>query len=141
MANNEYYKKRNILIDFEDLIKDQWYAITINPCDKYQHFKVLNRIGTCLEDLNKVFMFYKGIDYEMYPELSSKGRFHWHGKIKIKDKVHFYTTIIPYLISKCTITLKEIGKEEDWEDYCTKQKEFHDYIEIMHYTNVPVCRT
>jgi len=36
----EWKKQKNILLDLEDIDDSIWYAITYNPCDKYQHLKM-----------------------------------------------------------------------------------------------------
>lgn len=131
-------KQRNELIDFEDLEINKWYAFTVNPIDKYQHFRSFNRSGECLKDLNSIFCHYKAYEIDLYPELSKKGRFHYHGIIKVMDKVWFYLSVIPHLLSVATISIKEIKDEAIWLEYCRKQHEFHDYITLNHFTPIPL---
>jgi len=139
MATEEN-RKRNIIPCFEDLKVNEWYAITINPCDKYQHFRDPNRIGKFLNTLEDL-LFHTGVyKYKLWVELSPKGRLHLHGKIKIINKVNFYTNVVNYLTTRATVVIKTLEYEQEWFIYCNKQWELHDYIRDNHYTSMPLTK-
>lgn len=123
------YKVKNQIPDLEDLKVDQWYAITINPQDKYQFFNRVNRITDCLHKMrDDVLQHIGSYDYKIWPELSPKGRFHVHGIIRVTDKINFYLYCVPALLSRGTLVIKEIEDPLIWEEYCKKQSELHEHI-------------
>lgn len=123
------YKVKNQIPDMEDLKVDQWYAITINPQDKYQFFNKVERHDKCLHKMrDDVLQTLESYDYILWPELSPKGRFHVHGKIRVVDKINFYSYCVPALLSRGTLVIKLIEQEDEWNKYCTKQSEYHEYL-------------
>lgn len=108
------------------------YAITVNPCDDHQYFKLdtSSRIESC-----KIFMIHcidnmAATPIILYPEVSSKGRIHWHGLIKFKtypDVLKFFITHVPGLLSKASIEIDTISDPHVWDEYCTKQKSLFDW--------------
>jgi len=125
------YKVKNQIPDLEDLKVDQWYAITINPQDKYQRFNRQDRHNECMHDLrDKILISIDSYDYKLWPELSSKGRFHVHGIIRVMDKINFYAYCVPALLSRGTVVIKPLDDNTpgEWEKYCTKQVEYHEYL-------------
>ncbi|UOF82064.1 rep protein [Circoviridae sp.] len=144
MVSNPVYKKKNDIIDFENMIDGVFYAITINPNDKHQYFHNPIRLGNFLTDLKKEYLYKIDGTYEfdVYPEVSSKGRLHWHGFIKVYDKVNFYLFDIPNIIRKGTLVIREMNDEDSWLEYVTKHREFHTYIREHNYTKIPIrCKT
>lgn len=132
------YKERNIIPELELMQPNKWYAFSCNPCDKYQHFKAMNRMGLFIGDLSNLFLHTGIYKYELYIELSPKGRLHLHGRIKINKIVEFYLNVVSYLTTRSTVVIKPIDDEKKWAEYCTKQHDLHNYIEIHHYTPMPI---
>jgi len=142
LENKGCPKHKHIMVPFESLIRDEWYAITINPCDKMQMWHSLNREGECMMQLSKILNNSKNIyTYELYPEYSPKGRFHWHGRIKIHNKIIFYSSSIPHILKYSKIVIKDITSNIEWSEYCMKQEELHEYIEMNHYTKMPITNS
>lgn len=139
MAENGFYKKKNVLLKLEEIDSDVYYAITYNPCDKYQHFKDGVRLTKCIKDIHEC-LFYSCSVYELklYPELSPMGRFHVHGTIKIKDPVQFCLIHVPHLTNRGTLVLKPLTNEDEWEKYCNKQALFHAYVRDQTFNSIPI---
>lgn len=125
------FKVKNQIPSLEDLKIDEWYAITINPQDKYQRFNRQDRHNECLHDLrDKVIVNMDTYSYKLWPELSPKGRFHVHGIIKVDNKINFYAYCVPALLSRGTVVIKPLDPDTpgEWEKYCTKQIEYHEFL-------------
>lgn len=139
-------KPQHVIPDMEDLEHDYRYCFTYNPCDKYQHFKTHDRTSSFMQDMDKLF-YHNCYSLELYPELSKKGRYHYHGYITIHDKVLFYLFAVPVLIANGTMHIvkeeppKPDSKYKSWQEYITKQSIFHEYIEENHYKNIPFTFT
>lgn len=124
-------KAKHDILPLEIITTKDRYAFTYNPCDKYQHFGAINRLKLCIDDLSICIVFASNIyKIEVWPELSSKGRFHIHGFIRIMDPIIFYTYSAPALMTKGTVVIKEIADYDGWQQYCNKQFEFHEYCRL-----------
>lgn len=137
-----FSKSKHVTIPYEDFNVGEWYAITINPCDKYQHWEAGNRVGRLLTEIKSDIIFFNIMQYELWMEISSKGRLHFHGYVKAEkenEKNFFFISGLPRLLRKCTVVLKELDENEmEWNRYCRKQWQFHLYILQMHYTEMPL---
>lgn len=123
------FKKKNQIPNYEDVSTGVLYAVTLNPSDKFQHFNMTSRVNKTIVDLESI-LFYNDAEWELYPEISCKGRIHFHGYVSIRDKNNFYLYNIPYLLKRCTIVIKDIHSFEDptyWNEYIEKQLTFHAY--------------
>ncbi|AXH77558.1 MAG: putative replicase-associated protein [Cressdnaviricota sp.] len=133
-----FKKPRNDIPSYEDMLIGVRYAITINPCDKMQKFRDPLRLTSFLNEISKLLYHNNKIyRYTLYPELSPKGRLHYHGYITILDIDTFYLYSIPNLLKMSTIVIKPIKEEskEMWQNYCIKQSDFHSYI-LEHYMTI-----
>lgn len=122
-TNNSQHK----LVKPEDVVETVEYAFTLNPGDQpnqsglgvnefkrwftAQRISILNILGN-----------YANID--LYPEISSKGRIHFHGFLTIKDIFNFYYKCVPRLMVHYSIEMDTIADRAVWKTYCTKQEEF-----------------
>jgi len=85
-----FVKKKNQIPDMDELITGQIYSLTINPTDRIQYFHETNRFIKCVKDIIEKVLLYQCLDYQLYIEISKKGRIHFHGCIRVKDKFMFY---------------------------------------------------
>lgn len=138
--NGDWYKPKNVFPPLEDLVENKCYAITINPCDKYQHFHSMMRLEKCIDDLDKILADIGCYEYVLYPELSPKGRFHWHGFFVVIDKIRFYSYSIPHLLRCGTVVLKELVDVEEWKKYVHKQDVLHRWINKNTKYFLPIVR-
>lgn len=136
---NRNFRPKNQLLHPEKVIKDIEYAVTFSPNDQAQHFG---------EKYSREDKFYDGFvnwfnenirfcHLTLNLEISSKGRLHWHGILKVKDVARFYMYDVPEILLKNTFVVKEIrealeGSEyESWDAYCHKQQPlFPDYQNV-----------
>lgn len=138
-----YVKTKSFLPDYEDFDYTKWYALTINPSDKFQYFANPHRISLCIKDIKETILFYKYILFELYMEISPKGRIHWHGRIGFDsqyDVTMFYIFAVHGLLTKSTVVIKDIDDNDKWTEYITKQKDFHRYIKDMYHVKMPIQR-
>lgn len=117
---------------------DYWnYSLTItfkselNKYKPWQQFRdtigvVSRHIASCSDD------------FEIYPELTLKGRIHYHIRLLLKDKIAFYKKLIPFL-NKCGHF--DLGKTlslNDWLEYCKK-----DHVcmkEVLEFPFIPITK-
>lgn len=135
----EWKKHKNVLIDFEDIDITKRYAITFNPCDKYQYFKDGQRLVKCMNEIcSSLFYSLNVYTIELYPELSKNGRFHVHGYIQINDPIQWCLHHVHHLTNRGTLVLKPITEEEEWKKYITKQVALHRHIQNQTFRLIPI---
>jgi len=114
-----------------ELCENKDFAITISPSDRLQYFNNSERMQVSYITTVKL---YKDIlnkylnKYELYLEVSPKGRIHYHGTINIKDIIGFLLYVIPQLENTCNVCIKNIDNADEWKTYYSKQQEL-----VRHY--------
>lgn len=134
------FKKEKCNIELDKVELNVPYAITINPCDKYQYFGMKNRINLFMKGLELDYRVYLPPNYSLYIELSEIGRLHWHGTIiyrEYDEVIYFYMNKVNQLLKHCNIKIKPI-KDEGWEEYHCKQYIFHKHIEFKTRFTFPI---
>lgn len=119
-------KPKTQIPEMDTIVTGVTYAFTYNPSDKHQYFGQSNRLNKCVADLDTI-MFYKSMRYEIYPELSRKGRIHFHGYVIFDEIVDSYMYSIPFLLKHGTVVIKQIDDSVTWMQYCCKQYKFHEW--------------
>lgn len=125
----------------EDIKLNTFYALTINPNDKFQFIKVKDRF----EHFKKAFaeLFYKKLatsEYKMYVEESNVGRLHLHGIIRFIswDEAQDFYNFLMKIKDTCTFmfsnedeALSEEKKEKykTWRIYMKKQLKYWKRLE------------
>lgn len=122
---NEYSN----IIDIETIELNLPYTFTINPCDDHQHWKLdtQSRIESCRIFMQHQIDQFSSCPTELFPEVSCKGRIHWHGKIVFKnhdDILKFYISHIPNLLYKSLIEIDTIADNDKWNTYIKKQYKY-----------------
>lgn len=109
-------KRAHDIVPPEEIVLGEWFAISINPDDAGQLWGHPERLRFCVNHFKKTIWPQSNDIYcEVYPELSSKGRFHWHGFLQFSTNqqvVHFYTNMIHYLCLHATITIKHFFEND-----------------------------
>lgn len=121
-------KPKNQIPEMDSIFTGIAYAFSFNPSDKHQYFGQSNRLNKCVSDLDSIFL-YKSMKYELYPELSRKGRIHFHGYVIFDEPIEGYMYSIPLLLKHGTITIIPIEDSLKWMEYCCKQYKFHEYCQ------------
>lgn len=137
------FKPSHITIPLEDLIMGAPYAVTINPTDEFQHWNSACRVTSCYDSLEQKILWgtITTCQWRLYPELSSKGRFHWHGFVTVWDPVKFYLLNIHHILKRATFVMKPLEDDDGrWFDYCLKQHEFHTVINNTTFVRVPFVK-
>ncbi len=124
------FKPKHVLPQLEEYVLNKKYALSLNPCRQYK----LNRLAKQISFLLKVFQNEKYRDYfkiELYPELSSTSRFHWHGYLIISNIFLFVRDVVPCIVDEYTVNIKDITDKDVWFKYCTKQLKYwtENYID------------
>lgn len=141
-GKTEFVKKdRYTIPEYHDIELGKEYAISLNPCDKYQHFRSFKRPNEFMSDTSHIRECIPHC--RLYVEISKKGRLHYHGYMMIETEEElneFYTYSIPKMISAGTICIKNIDDEKIWKDYCLKQAKYHKYIKMVTFQPIPYKR-
>lgn len=115
---------KNQFIPYERLNVREMYAFTFNP----ERQPVLaHPIGVKLwwEAQDELFNELKHCIVRLYCEISTTGRWHFHGFIYILDKLRFTIYDIPKIIEKGSSKIDTMNTSEDyikWLIYCNKQQ-------------------
>lgn len=116
----------NFPIAFTQTVNSHWF-LTKDPNYKQQHKEVIQYI---------LRTFGTGVEAIIYPELTENGMIHYHGFLKIIDKVKYRKA--QYLLRKNLgyNYFKLIDNVEKWKEYCAKDK---DTMEILLSEELPIC--
>lgn len=119
----------SLVLKFEQVHNDDLYAITINPDDEHQYWGSEDRIGTFYNKLSYklIIEVHNTCQLELYPEFSSRGRLHFHGTIKMLNKIEFYEQVLRRLMKWCQLEIDTINDQEAWKKYYIKQQDLHNY--------------
>lgn len=122
----------------ERLPEGQWnYSLTITfskPLEKLKPWmQFRDTIGTIARKIAEC-----SDDFEIHPELTLKGRLHYHIRLQLKDKIKFYKSLIPFL-NKCGyFDLSKTKSYEQWQQYC--EKESFVMKHVLEYPFLPVTK-
>lgn len=118
------------LLKFENMQTNTLYAITINPNDDYQCWNNIDRIKDFISKTKSTILnINKDTAYlELYLELSPTGRLHYHGYLKLHEKINFYTNMIHKLQHIAHVDIDTLDDSGKWEEYVLKQRELHSYM-------------
>lgn len=104
------------------------YTFSINANDSLQHWEKnsLWRDRLLIQSYTKLLEPLKSYaDYELYPEFSKFGRFHYHGYITFKSPKALYGYQCNYvhkLLSKAQIEIDVVNHPDSYEKYITKDE-------------------
>lgn len=120
LFSNGYRNMAHKCISPEDVIVNTEYAFTFNP--SFTPYGSGNRIhlSTYYNELVDVFKSLKYCQIRLYHEISSKGKFHLHGYIKIIDVMDFYILDLPILRKEGTYEIDVINDDDVWKKYVLK---------------------
>lgn len=118
---NQWRPKLTVL-NMEDIELETLYTFTMNK---------RSRIGILKKDIRDYLIHFKTISpyvqYYMVPEISPKGRLHYHGTIRFtahRDIFSFYYNILPVLAEDCSIEIDTIKDINEWNKYIIKQQRY-----------------
>lgn len=122
----------------ETIVLSQWYAWTVNlPDNKNVDYNILIKYNEYVVELSK-YSRIKGLEYTMYPEQSSYGRLHFHGKIQFNNTesiVKFYDLINSILYAFEVDTISDMEK---WDFYIKKGQWIYEDFFKSHHRNYNV---
>lgn len=103
-----------------------WYSITLNPPDSKQFYKTpVGREFTFLtywhDQLYKLKTYAR---FELYVEVSLRGRLHFHGLIQSKDTLNFHLYGVKLLESFGVYEIDTISDMDHWKKYYMKDQKY-----------------
>lgn len=106
-----------------DEIKE-WYAITWSP--KGTTYDPQTKYNEHIYDVfNK---WAKALNFAIFPELNNNGNIHYHGVIRIIDKIAWYRRLLPLVKHKGFVLIKRIDNWEKWTTYITKDVDINKIL-------------
>lgn len=105
------------------------YALSINPSAQPIDYETYNEtfkgdIRAYTNEILKVLRMLKNCHIEVHPEISSGGRWHYHGVIIIKDLALFLLYDMKIMKHYFSFELDTIKETKEWSDYCMKCSHF-----------------
>lgn len=104
------------------------YAITLNLCNKKQGFDNKSRMYTAMMNYKRILKEHiqPYAKYELYTEISRKGRIHLHGWIMFLSTECIYYYLLEsahhlHMDKIINIDIRDI-KDDKWYEYITKDK-------------------
>lgn len=107
------------------------YAFTFNPAHQPAD---LSAFPDWYRSYQRLFQEWPGCDIEVVPELSSKGRIHFHGYLTMISPFYFYFNLKDYT-AVGTFELDIINDKGVWYDYVHKQR--HVFLPTCQSLNLP----
>ena len=130
------FSSKDTFLKCEDLENGKEYAITYNPADQ-PDYDAPRPLLDWWGEQKYLFESLKGCAVRLYLEVSKTGRHHWHGFIKILNRIKFCIHDTCRLIKHGSTMIKPIGlpsQDEseqrcEWLCYCLKlQQDIQEYI-------------
>lgn len=103
-----------------------WYTLTINPPDSKQFFNMhtgreFKFISYWHDQLLRLKLY---AEFELYVEVSLKGRLHFHGKVNPKDTLNFLLYGVKILESFGIYEIDTIEDMKTWKKYYMKDQKY-----------------
>lgn len=126
-----YGKPLHKMFKYEDCKERYAYAITLSPDDSWQYFSQEDRLLKFKKTFENMYYKIKSTNY-IYTviEISSNGRLHLHGHIRILNKKMFYLNHLHLLQTFGSCYIEE--PPDKWDEYLIKQK--GDFGEVKTHT-------
>lgn len=74
--------------------------------------------------------------FTMHPELTKKGKLHYHIRCRITNKIYWYKTTLPYISSIGFYDIQSIKNNQSNMDYCNK--DLVTMVGVLDYSRLPV---
>lgn len=115
---NSFNDAGSVIVSPETVSVTNWYTLTINPeiqlfGDPDRFVLVSSYVYGALKKINHIECY-------LYPEISGKGRIHFHGKIRISDIPDFYLYGVYKLFLIGHTEIDTIKDMVVWDTYITK---------------------
>lgn len=110
-------------------LEGNYFAFT-KTYEKDPHPKPHRQYEITIDDIMKV-LHRCSKDWWIIPELTKSGRIHYHGWLRIDDKIKFYKQTYPFLKSDGFVKTVELETQKDMHDwmwYCTKDENTNKII-------------
>lgn len=116
----------------EDVMLGEAYAFTLNPAEQPYCLMTHAKVVQFYDELKECMLKMHGCEITMHPELSVKQRLHFHGYIKITDKMLFYFHDITVLNNYGNIDIEKINDPLIWDLYVYKNRDMMaDYFTFI----------
>lgn len=101
------------------------YSVTLNMSKQKFGTNSINRPRLLVEQYTDFMKanFADWCDYQMIPEISIGGRFHYHGRLKMNDSFLFHLIYSNKISEHANLDIDTIDDDEVWTAYLEKDKE------------------
>ncbi|UTM74943.1 replication-associated protein [Tick-associated circular DNA satellite] len=126
--NSIFNNAKDQFLKIEEMSNGSVYAITYNPQTQPDH-PSLNGFVDWWGEQQELFDRCTNCAVRLYCEISKTGRVHFHGLVKILNRVKFGMFDVPRLIKFGSTVIKQIEHYDEWISYCLKiQNDMQDFI-------------
>lgn len=120
-------KQKYSCLNPEELDIGKFYTFSYNPdeqplFEKFYKCK-LNNLSDWSHRMLDIFKNLKYANIEVNLECSRKGRFHYHGLIRVTKPIEFVIHDLKMLGHYGTYEIDQIDNFEKWRTYCDKQQQ------------------
>lgn len=126
MIRKNHPKVKYNCIKPEEVVDNTLYTFSFNPEEQpmFQKFysMTLNNLKDWSQQQHNILTSLKYCKVECYMEISSGGRLHFHGYIKITDTVNFFLKTIKHIRHYGTYEIDHITDHEKWSEYVSKME-------------------
>lgn len=148
--NNHRNEKKHQGLKMEDIKLSTCYAVTLSPPDNRglvsrRIWNIQTPTKILEENIDKHVQIFKSLKYcelELNPELSPKGRLHYHGVIIIKDVLNFYYHDLHILNETMSYEIDTLSEDAEgllkYTSYCVKQRPIFEAYAKATGTKLPI---
>lgn len=134
-SQKQAFKHKHSCIKPEDCDITKYYTFSFNPVEQPEFVSFykthLNSLKDWSDNIKTNLLKLHFCKYHLACEISTGGRLHYHGYIRITNIVKFYLQDLAYLKTLGTFEIDKITDNIKWDTYVYKQKIFME----------PYCQT
>lgn len=124
MSSTQRYNARHQMPKPDMVNMDDLYSFSYNPEVQPEqdslgrvHYNVYSRFEKRIEKTLRKLLY---CDFKLFMDISQNGRLHYHGYIRIRDRINFYFHDIPIMKRNSSFEIDTIGDVVLWDQYCQK---------------------
>lgn len=102
------------------MYRETTYTLTLNPDDSHQFMGKIDRFRKCIKKVLTKLSFIHHAHYTLTPEISKKGRIHFHGKLTVLHPVDFQLYDVISMMKWSIFEIDDLTHPTVWEAYVKK---------------------
>jgi len=112
---------KNKMPPVHQMCEEKWYTFSYNPEVQPVLYNGTVEYGDWLMEQRRHLSEYdKTCSLQLFMDISTSGRLHWHGIIKIHNLKNFMIFTLPLIIKRASTEIDFLTDPVEWHNYCTK---------------------